>query len=160
MEFFDSSCQTCAKRHSSTGNQKRPVIFRGAASQWCGSWDWGWWKPGFSPRQKNGEAQFLSIGLYRTYLETRFFCKSFWYSKMVYLQPIDSCQRGIESMPPRKAIDWTNDDDLIRRLEHGGVHWPWRISRGFLKANGDSNWGFLDLSWFIIQNWIDDQRWT
>ena len=21
-------------------------------------------------------------------------------------------------MPPRKAIDWTNDDDLIRRLEN------------------------------------------
>ncbi len=25
---------------------------------------------------------------------------------------------GSETMPPRKAIDWTNDDDLIRRLEN------------------------------------------
>ena len=88
---------------------------------------------GGSPVFFYGEGPFFSIGLYSTWLKKRFFVgKSFWYSKMVYLQPIDSCQRGIEFMPPRKAIDWTNDDDLIRRLERGGVHWPWRISRGFL----------------------------
>lgn len=115
----------------------------------------GWWKLGFPLTVTGGEfpffygeGPFFSIGLYSTWLKNRFFVgKSFWYSKMVYLQPIDSCQNGSESMPPRKAIDWTNDDDLIRRLEHDRVHWPWRISRGFLKANRNSNW---DIFGFIM----------